>query len=177
MTASQSGQVSLFPSRVSHIWLKWEEATNRVQREEKKYSISLWENSRLRGIFLCFTIGRARLGWYLSFCFFTCRLRLVVFMWRSTGKTYGKKWAQERGTDTQCRAWQCAGNKQGIELVEFEILSLPRLHRLLLGRGFFLLWRTLLRLGSLRSCVRHDAWENVSLRPEVGRKRAILKLI
>lgn len=34
--------------------------------------------------------------WYLSLFFF-----ILLFMWRSTGKTYGKKWAQERGTDTQ----------------------------------------------------------------------------
>lgn len=69
---------------------------------------------------------------FLSFLFLLC-----IFMWRSTGKTYGKKWAQERGTDTQSgrqpsersRAWQ--GTSSGIW--DFVVRS---------WKGF-LLWRTL----------------------------------
>lgn len=52
MTNISPGLDDIFPSRVSYIWLKWEEATNR-EFNEKKYSISLWENWKVEGNFLC----------------------------------------------------------------------------------------------------------------------------
>lgn len=52
MTNISSGLDDIFPSRVSYIWLKWEEATNR-EFNEKKYSISLWENWKVEGNFFC----------------------------------------------------------------------------------------------------------------------------
>lgn len=70
-----------FPSRVSYIWLKCEEATNR----EFKYSISLWENTHLRGI------GAACHVFSMIFQFFRLSFLLCVrFMWRSTVGLMGK---------------------------------------------------------------------------------------
>lgn len=82
-----------FPSRVSYIWLKREEATNR----EFKYSISLWENTHLRGI------GAACHVFSMIFKFFFSPffLPLCTIYVKKHGRAYGKKWAQERGTDTQ----------------------------------------------------------------------------
>lgn len=109
MTNALPGIADLFPSRVSYIWLKWEEATNR----EFRYSISLWENF-LRGI--CFCLSR----WYLIFFSFFC----CVLMWRSTGKTYGKKWAQERGTGTQWgRRAEGQANKELVEEFDSFVVS------------------------------------------------------
>lgn len=56
--------------------------------------------------------------WYLSLCsvvsFHPRRSSPSgwLFMWRSTSKTCGKKWAQERGTDTQ--SGTPARSKQGV---------------------------------------------------------------
>lgn len=85
-----SGIVDIFPSRVSYIWLKWEEATNREFNDEKiKKYIQFLYGKILRGISCSRSLHHVSMIFkFLFLSFFLFPFLLCTFMWWSTGKTY-----------------------------------------------------------------------------------------